>query len=739
MRVGRMDSTSALVAPVNDGETRDLLIQRVVIAQVIVAASLLSDLVLFFGETPLRDLIVCVVLVYGGLQLKFRDALYQRVAPEIVGIAGVVTLATSLVAIAWISPSTAYTAYLPIALGASAAALIPWGARTQAIAAAILVSGEMVRFAVIDDSSALAIRQFLVLLVALGVSVYAAGQLTRYRAALRNERSVRERTLERYHSFLREVLDINPHMIFAKDREGRFTLANRAVADLYGTTVEDLVGRTDADFSSNHDYVMRVHRDDVAVIDRDLEKIIEREPVTDSRGRQRWLQTIRRPLKGLDGRREVLGVATDITDRLLVQEQFEEEARIAADVARVGRQLLQSFHSPDLLDEICTLVMESLDGANAQLWALEPESGSLVARGRCAIDDDEWASLRATALSADVVLDLLATLSRQDVIVIGRNDQSAGRPPWCAPGTAATLLALRDRGTLLGLLTVGYAAGEEPPAIAVRLGTHLVQVAALALKNHHLMAELARANQLKSDFLATMSHELRTPLNVIIGYGDLLLDGAMGELDDEQRQTLRRMQVNAWDLSELINATLDLSRLEAGHVRLQWEDVVLSELLDDIFETMADRRGPEVELHWLVPRDLPTIRTDRGKFKVIVKNLLTNAFKFTAAGSVTLRVVVDENMLSIDVSDTGIGIEPELHAAIFEPFRQADGSISRRFGGVGLGLHIVQRLASLLGGSVSVESTLGAGATFRVRIPCLRVRPAGQDEPHERRRTALGA
>lgn len=732
-----MDSRSGLVDRGNDGETRDLLIQRVVIAQVIVAASLLSDLVLFFGEMLLRDLIVCVVLAYGGLQLKFRNALYQRVAPEIVGIAGVVVLATSLALIAWLDPPNAYTAYLPIALGASAAALIPWGARTQAIAAAILVSGEMVRFAIIDDGSALAIRQFLVLLVALGVSVYAAGQLNRHRAALRNERSVRERTLERYQSFLREVLDINPHMIFAKDREGRFTLANRAVADLYGTTVDGLVGRTDADFNPNYDEVMHFHRDDVAVIDRDLEKIIEREPVTDSRGRRRWLQTIKRPLKGLDGRREVLGVATDITDRLLVQEQFEEEARIAADVARVGRQLLQSFHAPDLLDEICSLVMDSLDGASAQLWALDPASGALEARGRCAIDDEEWAGLGAAAIPADVGLELLAALRQQDVMVIGADDRSGGRPPWCASDTAATLLALRDRGTLLGLLTVGYPAGEVPPAIAVRLGTHLAQVAALALKNHHLMAELARANQLKSDFLATMSHELRTPLNVIIGYGDLLLDGAMGELQEEQRQTLRRMQVNAWDLSELINATLDLSRLEAGHVRLQWEDVVLPELLDDIHESMADRCGPGVTLHWLVPRDLPTIRTDRGKFKVVVKNLLTNAFKFTASGSVTLRLFVEDDVLSIEVIDTGIGIAPELHAAIFEPFRQADGSISRRFGGVGLGLHIVQRLASLLGGSVSVESTLGSGATFRVRLPCLYVRPVEGDEPRVRERSSL--
>lgn len=708
---------AASACPPEQVRDRELLADRVAVAHALVCGGLAVDLLSMGGVWPMRDAIVAAIVAYCLLVLGFRSLIHRWVSPEAVGLAGVALLGTALVIIAWMQPPARYEAYLAIALGASASALIPWGWRTQAAAAAILAAFESARMGIIGDAEPAAVRQFMVLLIVLGVSTYAAHQLSRFRGALRRERSVRERALVRHQTFLRQVLDINPHLIFAKDREGRFTLANRATAELYGATVDALIDKFEADFNPNHDEVRRFRRDDVEVIDHQSEKVVQQEMVTDAKGRRRWLRTIKRPILGLDGRREVLGVATDITESLATQERLVEEARVAAESARISRRLLQSFNAPRLLDDLCALATQSLAGTSAQLWALDGKTARLQARGRFAVRHDVWETLQSAPLTIDSAMRALAPLGERDVVILGRGDVGPARPPWCAAEDAVALLAMRDEGALRGVLTVVYGAGSAPPPVALRVGAGVAQIASLAMKNFQLVDELERANQLKSDFLATMSHELRTPLNVIIGYGDLLLDGAMGEIRDEQRETLRRMQVNAWDLLELINATLDMSRIEAGQVRVDWEMVDLGEFFAEIHRGMRDRAKPGVDLRWELPNHLPRARTDRGKLKVIVKNLLSNAFKFTEAGVVTVRLVVACDGFTIEVSDTGIGIAPDLHEVVFEPFRQADGSISRRYGGVGLGLHIVQRLCALLGGTVTLESAPGAGASFRVHLP----------------------
>ena len=232
------------------------------------------------------------------------------------------------------------------------------------------------------------------------------------------------------------------------------------------------------------------------------------------------------------------------------------------------------------------------------------------------------------------------------------------------------------------------------------------------------MRELRHANRLKSEFVATMSHELRTPLNIILGYTELLADGAFGPLAQEQRNVLERVQRTGRDLLELINATLDLSRLDAGALPVDPESVDPAQLLAEIdAETEEIRRKPEVSFRWDTGSDLPTLRTDPGKLKLVVKNLIANAMKFTDAGEVVVRAAVDRDAFVIDVCDTGIGIPEEDLLIIFEPFRQVDGSERRRFGGVGLGLHIVKRVLVLLEGGIEVASEVGVGSIFRVRLP----------------------
>ena len=232
------------------------------------------------------------------------------------------------------------------------------------------------------------------------------------------------------------------------------------------------------------------------------------------------------------------------------------------------------------------------------------------------------------------------------------------------------------------------------------------------------MRELRHASRLKSEFVATMSHELRTPLNIILGYTELLADGAFGPLIDEQRGVLDRVQRTGRDLLELINATLDLSRLDAGALPVEPHTIEMHRLFSELdIETQEVRQKAGVTFSWDLPDVLPALTTDPAKLKLVLKNLIANAMKFTESGRVMLRAGVEENAVVVDVSDTGIGIPEEALAIIFEPFRQVDGSEARRYGGVGLGLHIVKRVLALLGGTIEVASQVGQGSTFRVRLP----------------------
>ena len=231
--------------------------------------------------------------------------------------------------------------------------------------------------------------------------------------------------------------------------------------------------------------------------------------------------------------------------------------------------------------------------------------------------------------------------------------------------------------------------------------------------------ELEQASQYKSDFLANMSHELRTPLNSLLILSKLLGDNPQRNLSDEQVQFARTIQSSGNDLLNLINDILDLSKIEAGHIEVRPETVSLTRLAADLRQTFDPIAG-ERRLTFAIDiaKDCPpAITTDRQRLEQILKNLLSNAFKFTEKGSVDLRVTLAGNNLSLAVSDSGIGVSPEQHQAIFEAFRQADGAINRKYGGTGLGLSISRELARLLGGSIALKSKPGKGSTFTVTIP----------------------
>jgi signal transduction histidine kinase len=238
-----------------------------------------------------------------------------------------------------------------------------------------------------------------------------------------------------------------------------------------------------------------------------------------------------------------------------------------------------------------------------------------------------------------------------------------------------------------------------------------------------------RANRLKSEFLASMSHELRTPINALIGYSALLIDGVLGEINDRQRDALRRGRAAAEHLLALINDILDLAKIEAGKMPLHLEEVELRDVIAEVaqqIEPMVRKKTLEFVID--IGMECPALYTDRTKVRQVLLNLLSNAVKFTNRGrvSVVARGADESNGVRIEVVDTGIGIREKDLQAIWEDFRQVDGSRTREYGGTGLGLSITRKLLERLGGTVNVRSKYGEGSVFSVLLP--QRTPAGAGE-----------
>jgi len=232
--------------------------------------------------------------------------------------------------------------------------------------------------------------------------------------------------------------------------------------------------------------------------------------------------------------------------------------------------------------------------------------------------------------------------------------------------------------------------------------------------------DLERANQYKSEFLANMSHELRTPLNSSLILAKILADNRTGNLTAEQIKFAQTISSAGNDLLAIINDILDLSKIESGKVELAPETVVVARIMDDLvrtFQPVAQNKGLGFTVT-VAPNAPERIETDAQRVGQILKNLISNGLKFTAAGEVSLKVSPGaNNTLRFDVHDTGIGISEHQREIIFDAFRQADGSTHRKYGGTGLGLTISRDLARLLGGDITVASTPGAGSTFTLTLP----------------------
>lgn len=518
--------------------------------------------------------------------------------------------------------------------------------------------------------------------VVIGVAILAvftvvgAAQLDHYRFGLfRAEEMLRQRE-GRFRSLVQHSTDIT----LVVDEQSAVSWVSPSIEPLVGYTPEELIGEPMLNY---------VHPDDLGMVLERFQALLPTPGVdTPAEFRVRhkngsWIYLEAKAINLLSDPfvQGIVAHLRDVTARRSAEEAQRVEAEVAAALAKVGQELIAAASQPVVLDRLCQLTAELLDCDSSATFMLDPEDEVIVPVAQFGATAEQWESVRPLRVPRVERSAVLAGLERSAVVQVDHIDFSEGesvRALAAAYGIRRTLyLALRRGSDLIGYHTASRRRDEPFSDTQERTGRGIAHLGSLALENARLVEQLERANQLKSEFVATMSHELRTPLAVVIGYVDLLLDEAFGPLAPQQIETLNRTNTNARELLDLINAILDLSRLESGRLPIDLSEVRIADLMADIeAETEAVRSKPGVGFETTIDPALSVIRTDPSKLKVILKNLIGNAAKFTSKGGIAVDVVEDNDGIEFRVKDTGIGIAPSAQQIIFEPFRQADGAIS---------------------------------------------------------------
>jgi PAS domain S-box-containing protein len=563
-----------------------------------------------------------------------------------------------------------------------------------------------------------------------------------------SDRKQVEAALTRQQEFLRSVIDTAPNLIFAKDWNARFVLANQAVAEIYGTTVENLIGKNDADFNPNLTEVEHFFQDDRAVIRSQQPRLIE-ELVTAATGVTHWFQTIKKPIMAIDGKSQlVLGIATDITER----KQMEQALRLIVDgiATKTGGEFFHSLvqHLAEVLNVRYALVSELVqpDKTCAQTLAFWSRNEFIqnfayeLAGTPCGqVLAGEIVYYQNSIQSHFLDDPYLVDLEAESYFGIPLNDSSGNIIGHLAVMDSKPLPTRQLSEQILRIFAARAGAELERKQSEDALSELLSQTRQQSLELEKARDAAEAANYAKSEFLANMSHELRTPLNVILGFTQVI--ARTPSLSEPVRDYLATINRSGEHLLDMINDVLEMSKIEAGKLSFNPTDFDLQDLLinlENMFRLRAQSKGLQLILE-TAPDTPQYIQTDEGKLRQVLVNLLGNAIKFTTTGTIALRVSVDHQVASqvklsglnqklgsetvalcFEVSDTGMGIDPKELPLMFEPFVQSRSRV-HQVEGTGLGLPISRKFVQLMQGSIELFSELGVGTTVNIQIPVQRV------------------
>lgn len=510
--------------------------------------------------------------------------------------------------------------------------------------------------------------------------------------------------------FLDSVIEFIPNMIFVKDAKNlTFVRLNRAGEELLGQSREALFGKSDYDFfpQEQADFFVSKDRDVLAgkkVVD------IPEEPITTPAG-IRYLHTKKIPLLDADGEAQyLLGISEDISEKKvaeqrrleLIQAQLarseaEKSAARLTFLSEASARLHETLDSSVMLKSFAELITESF-ASKCSIDLLDEEAANSIHRttawntgGERGVEDEDGVELDPK------------------VIVVVRSQE----PQLLGP---SMIVPLGGYGKTLGAITFFVPDhAHSYDGLDLSIAMDLAKRAALAVENARLFAQAKEASRAKSAFLANISHELRTPLGAMIGFAELALDTKAGERKDHVETVLR----NGKELLRIVDEVLDLSKAESNSIKVERIRFSLPDLLNDVqtlLNVRAQQKGIEFKCTGRI-RIPDFVYSDPFRLRQILLNVVGNAIKFTDTGSVSFQCKFENGILSILVSDTGIGIQANHTAKLFSPFMQADDSTTRKFGGTGLGLFISRRLANLMGGDVRLlESTPGKGSVFEITV-----------------------
>jgi PAS domain S-box-containing protein len=422
-----------------------------------------------------------------------------------------------------------------------------------------------------------------------------------------------------------------------------------------------------------------------------------------------------------------VSITRDISTRKQAELELQRFATQLNTAAGVASQVNSILDPQALLEEVVPLIKERFDLYHVYVYTVDPKAHNLVMRvGAGAAGRKMLEQGHAVALDQVQNLVARAAQGRQAIIVNDVTQEPGYKPNPLLPDTRAELaVPLIAVDQVLGVIDVHADTANRFTRADLDVFTTLAAQLSTAFQNAQFFAEIQKAaeqlremDRLKSEFLANMSHELRTPLNSIIGYTQLLLMDLEDEISAESYTDMQSIDTNSKHLLNLINDILDLAKIEAGRLELHIEELEVAKLLDTV---KSNNTGLFLDgvltFDVEVEPDLPHIHADLVRITQVLNNLISNAVKFTETGGVIVRAYQQDNEVCIAIQDTGIGIAEKDLEAVFERFRQVDGSFTRRAEGTGLGLSITQLLVEKHNGRLEVQSKLGEGSTFTVRLP----------------------
>ena len=541
-------------------------------------------------------------------------------------------------------------------------------------------------------------------------------------AAARLEES--ERRLQRERGLLSSIINAVTDPILLTDGEGRIIIANARAETLLATDDDQSEGRRRAVALNNMLFSAALTRRAIEGTEAPRHEVPLVDPVDGSDLLFELLSTMTSDAREGTGIVSVLRNVTDLQRATAELEDNYRKLRQTEADARAERDRLDL-----VIDSVADPILVTDPGGNTVMMNAPAEH--LFTAPEAATEEVQRLVQANDAHFSSFVSNLFFegnTRRRSGSISLVDPATGAGLPMEAISGKIVS-----EQGEVTALVTILHDRTEELER--ARLYEELKKASAeLEAKVRQATGELVRQNELlrrshialeqasalKSQFLANMSHEFRTPLNAILGYTSMLLKGVSGELSPHQRRNLERIDSNSQHLLSIINDILDITRIEAGKMPLTVAEVSIPELIGEVLaevEPLIARS--QLRVTTKVGDGLPSLRSDRQKVKQIVINLLTNALKFTPEGWVTVTAACDPvtDRVTIAVADSGIGISPKDQQVIFEDFRQADDSPTRRYTGAGLGLAICRRLATMLGGELTVRSALGEGSTFSLALP----------------------